>query len=129
MSRRGIRLVGAAAATVMAGIYYLIGLGVLQVVDPGTTTGEAPDMLVFGAGAGTLFLVGAILLATMDRRLLWVVGAVLQVFVATMYVVVSQQRAPAFELWGITLRVLQVPLFAALVYLALRSPEAPRVRA
>ena len=125
MDRRTVRYVGAAAAIAMAAIYGLIGIGVLQVVDPAATTaGDAPDMLVFGGGAGAMFLVGAVLLATTDRRILWVGGAILQVLVAAMYVSVSQTRTPPFELWGITLRLIQVPLFAALVYLAWRRPEA-----
>lgn len=128
MSRRTIRLIGALAAAAMAAIYYLIGLGVIQVVDPAATVGDAPDMLVFGGAAGTLFLVGAILLAFTDVRALWIVGAILQVLVAVMYVTVAQTRTPAFEVWGITLRVIQVPLFAALLYLALRGPEPRAMR-
>ena len=127
MERRTVRYVGAAAAAAMAAIYYLIGIGVLKVVDPGATTGDTPDMLVFGAGAGTMFLVGAILLFGTDRRLLWVGGAVLQVLVAAMYVAVSPSRTPQFELWGITLRLIQVPLFAALLYLAWHAPDGHRV--
>jgi hypothetical protein len=42
------------------------------------------------------------------------------------YFAVAPSRTPAFEVWGITLRIIQVPLFAALVLLALRTPE-PRV--
>lgn len=122
MNRHTIRLVAAGLAAAMAVIYFLIGVGVLTVVD-----GQAgdPSMLGFGASAGALFLVGAILLFEFDRRWLWIAGALLQIFVAAMYVAVSPDRTPAFEVWGITLRVLQVPLFAALVYLALR-PTAPQ---
>ena len=122
MNRHTIRLVAAGLAAAMAVIYFLIGVGVLTVVD-----GQAgdPSMLGFGASAGALFLVGAILLFEFDRRWLWIAGALLQIFVAAMYVAVSPERTPAFEVWGITLRVIQVPLFAALVYLALR-PTAPQ---
>ena len=122
MNRHTIRLGAAALAAAMAVIYFLIGVGVLTVVD-----GQAgdPSMLGFGASAGALFLVWAILLFEFDRRWLWIVGALLQIFVAAMYVAVSPERTPAFEVWGITLRVIQVPLFAALVYLALR-PTAPQ---
>jgi len=122
MKRQTIRLGAAALAAAMAAVYFLIGVGVLTVVD-----GQAgdPSMLGFGASAGALFLVGAILLFEFDRRWLWIVGALLQIFVAAMYVAVSPERTPAFEVWGITLRVIQVPLFAALVYLALR-PTAPQ---
>ena len=124
MDRRTVRYVGALAAAAIAAIYYLIGIGVLKVVDPGATAGDAPDMIVFGGGAGTMFLVGAILLFGTDRRLLWIVGAILQVLVAAMYVAVAPSRSPQFEPWGITLRLIQVPLFAALLYLAWRAPRA-----
>jgi hypothetical protein len=120
MSRHAIRLVGAAAAAAMALIYVAIGLGVLQVVDPATQT---ESLLPFGAAAGGAFLLGAALLALTDRRSLWILGAIFQVGVAVMYVVVGQQRTPPFEIWGITLRIIQVPLFAVLVYLAVRPPE------
>ncbi|HYL41493.1 MAG TPA: hypothetical protein VET90_09305 [Candidatus Binatus sp.] len=126
MTRPTIRYVGAAAASVMAVIYFCIGLGVLQVIDPASQT---DSLLPFGAAAGAMFLLGAILLATTDRRALWVLGAVLQVAVAVMYVAVGQQRTPPFEIWGVTLRVIQVPLLAVLVYLAVRAPEARSTRA
>lgn len=120
MTRHAIRLVGATAAALMALIYLLIGVGALQVVDPAT---QADSLLPFGAAAGAAFLLGAVLLAFTDRRWLWVLGAAFQVAVAIMYVVVGQQRTPPFEPWGITLRLIQIPLLAILVYLAVRPPE------
>ncbi len=120
MTRRTIRYGAAAIAIVMAAIYLLIGFEVLRVVN------EQPagtDLFGFGAGAAALFGIGAILLVGLDRRPLWVVGAILQVLVAALYIAVAPSRQPSFEIWGITLRILQVPLFAALVYLALRHPE------
>jgi hypothetical protein len=120
MTRRTIRLGAAALAASMAVIYFLIGLGVITVVE-----GQAddPSMLVFGAMAGGAFLLGAILLAELDRRWLWIVGALFQVFVIWGYVAIAPQRDPAFEVWGILLRIIQVPLFIALVALAMRPPE------
>ncbi len=121
MTRRTIRYGAAAIAIVMAAIYLLIGFEVLRVVN------EQPagtDLFGFGAGAAALFGIGAILLVGLDRRPLWVVGAILQVLVAALYVAVAPSRQPSFEVWGITLRILQIPLFAALVYLALRHPSA-----
>lgn len=127
--RRTIRYVAAAASATIAVVYYLIGLGVLTVV-----TGADPEMsmLVFGASAGSMFLLGAALLVAFDRPVLWYLGAILQVLVVWGYLAVAPDRTPAFEIWGISLRVLQVPLFAALIYLALRAPESrgdrPQVR-
>ena len=118
--RRTIRYLAAAIAAVTAVMYLLIGFGVLHVVDQATP--DAPSLLDFGLMAGAAFALGALLLLTMDRRVLWVLGAILQVGVIVMYVVVGQQRTPAFELWGITIKILQVALLGALLYLALRPP-------
>ncbi|HET7645914.1 MAG TPA: hypothetical protein VFM03_05455 [Candidatus Limnocylindria bacterium] len=120
MRRRTIRYVAAGLAAAMAAIYFLIGLGVLQVVN-----GQAgdPSMLGFGASAGGAFLLGAILLAELDRRWLWIAGALLQVMVVWGYFAIAPDRDPAFEVWGLTLRVIQLPLLAALVWLALRPSD------
>jgi hypothetical protein len=120
LNRRTIRLVAAAASAGMAVIYYLIGFGVLSVVRGGSVD---VDILVFGLAAGSAFALGAILLLFFDHRILWIGGALLQLFVVWGYIAVAPDRTPAFELWGITLRIIQVPLFAALVYLALQAPQ------
>jgi hypothetical protein len=125
MSRLTVRWIGAACAAAMAVIYFAIGSGVVQVVEP---TDPPVDLLPFGALAGGAFLLGALLLATLDRRVLWILGAAFQIGVAIMYVVVSQQRTPPFEVWGITLRIIQIPLLAVLAYLALRAPLGAAVR-
>ena len=39
------------------------------------------------------------------------------------YIAVAPDRTPAFEPWGITLRIVQVPLLIALLYLAVRPSE------
>jgi hypothetical protein len=120
-NRRTIRLVAAGLAGAMAIIYFLIGAGVLDVGRADGT--DAGFLVVFGASAGGAFLLGAVLLLAFDRRWLWILGTVLQVFVMVGYLTVSADRTPAFEIWGITLRVIQVPLLAALVYLAIRPAE------
>jgi hypothetical protein len=119
--RTHVRVAGAAIAATMAGIYLLIGLGVLVAVEPAEEL--RGGMLFFGLSAGLMFLLGAVLLLATDRRWLWVVGAVLQVLVVLAYISVAPKRTPHYEVWGIVLRLLQVPLFLALTYLAVRSPE------
>lgn len=122
--RHTIRLAAAGLATAMAVIYFPIGAGVLDV---GSAQGADDGfLLIFGASAGGAFLLGAVLLSSLDRRWLWVLGALLQVLVIFGYLAASATRTPAFEAWGITLRVLQLPLLAALVYLAVTPPEAER---
>lgn len=120
LSRTTIRHAGAAMAALMAAIYFLIGAGVLQVVTPNDDPGF---LFAFGASAGGAFLLGALLLVRFDRRWLWALGAIFQVFVFWGYFTVAPDRTPAFEPWGITLRIVQVPLLIALLYLAIRPAE------
>jgi hypothetical protein len=118
--RQAIRYLAAAIAAITAVMYLLIGFGVLHVVDQASP--DAPSLLDFGLMAGAAFGLGALLLLTLDNRILWVLGALLQVGVIVMYVVVGQERTPAFEAWGITIKILQVVLLGALLYLALQPP-------
>lgn len=121
--RLQIRLVAAVASAATAILYFGIGVGVLKVVDG--VSAAAPDLFAFGAPAGAAFALGAILLLAFDRRLLWVLGAILQVGVIVMYFGVAPQRTPAFEVWGILIKVLQTGILAALVYLVIRVPGHP----
>jgi hypothetical protein len=118
--RRTIRYTAAAVAASMALIYFGIGLGVLDV---GGSEADQTFLIVFGGLAGGAFLLGALLLVRFDRRWLWVVGAVFQIFVYWAYFNVAKTRTPPFEVWGIALRIIQLPLLAALIYLAVRAPE------
>jgi hypothetical protein len=119
--RRRVRYVAAAAAAAMAAIYYLIGLGVLYI---GRSTSDGMAGLgFFGGGAGTAFLVLAALLAFTDRRWIWVLATLAQVWVYVTYVVASGIRDPAFEMWGITLRILQLPVLIALIYLSIKPTQ------
>jgi presenilin-like A22 family membrane protease len=120
LDRRTIRYAAAGLSAVMAAIYFLIGVGVLHVVE--THPGE-PSLLYFGLPAGSAFLLGSLLLVLFDRRELWILGAVLQVLVVLGYFAVAASRTPAYEMWGMTLRLIQIPLFVALVYLVVRAPE------
>ncbi len=122
-TRRAIRSVAAVIAAVMALIYFGIGLGALDIGAPG---GDRTFLIAFGAMAGGAFLLGAVLLLGSDRRWLWALGVAFQLFVYLAYVNVSKQRTPPFEVWGMTLRVIQVPLLGALVYLAARAPQHTR---
>ena len=117
--RRRVRYLAALASVATASLYFGIGLGLLKVSD---ATKDAPPILIFGASAGAAFVLGAVLLLAFDRRILWLLGALLQVVVIVMYVRVSEQRNPPFELWGITIKALQVVILAALGYLAWTKP-------
>lgn len=117
-TRRSMRVVAAGICGVIAAGYLAIAAG-LTSIEPS----EDMDIVVFGVGAAAIFLIGAALLLTQDRRPLWAAGAALQIMIAAMYLAVSSDRTPAFEAWGLGLRVLQVPLLVLLVLLAVRSPH------
>ena len=121
--RRPVRYVAAMASAATALLYFGIGIGVLKVVD--VASPAAPDMFAFGAPAGAAFALGALLLVAFDRRLLWVLGAILQVGVIVMYVAIADRRTPPFEVWGILIKLFQAAILAALVYLVARPPEPP----
>jgi hypothetical protein len=118
--RRDVRFAAAALSAATALLYFGIGAGVLRIVDK--TTADTPDLFVFGAASGAAFVLGAILLLALDHRGLWLLGAIFQVGVIVMYVAVSPQRTPPFEPWGILIKILQVAILAALVYLVVRQP-------
>jgi len=124
--RRTIRRVAAAASAATAALYFGIGLGVLTVV--AEVSPAAPSMFDFGMPAGAAFLLGAVLLFAVDQRLLWLLGAILQVGVIVMYIAIAPQRTPSFEVWGILIKVLQATILAALVYLLLPGPDRERAR-
>jgi hypothetical protein len=122
LTRGQVRQLGALASAAMAGIYLLIGLGVLDI--GGSTSGETVDLALFGFSAGTAFLLLAVSLLSTDRRWVWVLAAILQLWVYLIYFSVSGTREPPFEMWGITLRLIQLPLLVVLVYLSWKAPPA-----
>jgi hypothetical protein len=108
-------------------LYALIGLSVISVVQ--VAPDDEASMLAFGLPAAVAFALGAAFLMLTDLRLLWLLGAVLQVLVISMYFLVAPTRVPSFEVWGILIRVAQVTLLAALTYLAVTRPEPVTVGA
>jgi hypothetical protein len=122
LDRRQVRHLAALASLAMAVVYFLIGLGALDI--GGSSSGESVDLTVFGFAAGLAFLLLAALLAFTDRRWLWILAAIFQLWVYAVYFGVSGSREPPFETWGVTLRIIQLPLVAALVYLAWKSPTS-----
>lgn len=121
MSRLSLRRLGALICAGIAGVYSLIGLEVVTVAEESDAGG---DIAVFGVGAAAIFLVGAVLLLTVDRKPVWVVGAALQVMIIAMYFAVGGDRTPSFEAWGLGLRVPQLVLVGILVALVLRPARA-----
>jgi hypothetical protein len=85
-------------------------------------------MFEFGASAGAAFVLGALLLFAVDHRGLWLLGALFQVAVIVMYVVVGPERTPSFEFWGLLIKALQVVILVALAWLTIRPPIRARER-
>jgi hypothetical protein len=119
---RTLRLAATGVAAAIAALYALIGFSILTVVDG--QDGEVVPPLVVSAA---LFAVLATLLARSAPRLLLVAGIVLQLLVLVGYVAIAPERTPAFEVWGLTQKVLQVGLLTLLVTLVARR-RAPQGR-
>lgn len=116
-SRRAVaRRLGIAASLVAAGIYLAIGLGVAAIGS--TTDGAEPDLLMFGALMATLSVASAGLIALVDRRWVLIAVASFELLVIVGYVAAAGVRDPAFELWGVAIKVLQIAALGAVGYLA-----------
>src|SRR5690606_235327 len=113
------RIAGGLAAAI-AIVYFLIGSEVVTVWEGGVGQRQ------FGLLAGSAFLAGAVVISFTDKRVLWVLGALAQVPIILAYFDFASEREPAFEPWGITIRVLQVVLIFALGYLASTRPRVER---
>lgn len=120
VDRRPIRYIAAATSALVAVIYLLIGLNVVSVVTD-QEPGLVPPMLI----AGVLFALLAVLTLTSTKTLIWVAGAGLQVLVIAGYLAISSERLPAFEVWGVLLKLLQVFLLVAFAYLAMVRMARP----
>lgn len=118
-ARTHLRVVAAGLAGAIALVYALIATHVVTVL-AGSADTVARDQFGFAAPAALVFVVGAVLLLRYDDLRLWVLGALLQVTIVVMYLGLAPEREPSFELWGVTIRVLQVALFVALARLALQ---------
>jgi hypothetical protein len=117
----GMRFVAAGVAGVVAVLYLLIGFDVITVVEDQAAVGAAPVFM-----AGVLFAALAVLVLVTPSRPVLVAGAALQVVVLVMYLVVSSERIPAFEAWGVGLKALQAGLLVALVSMLVR--QSPSLR-
>ena len=118
--RRRVRYFAAAMAASASLIYFLIGLRVVSVIQ------NPEEQVGFGFAAGAGFAISALLIVSVDQRSLWVAGAVLQALIILMYFTLAVERIPEFEVWGILLRIVQVPLLGAVTYLAIRPREHAR---
>ena len=117
--RRTLRYAGAAICAVAAVLYLILFFTVrADEMASGVETTYGAYLFLF-----VPYAVGALLLALVDLRLLWAVGAVIQVAVVGLYAAFG--TAADFSMaWGVVLTGLQVALLALLVYLALTPTSA-----
>jgi len=127
--RTAIRYAAALLAVAVGVLYLLIALQVIHVAD---TTGKDSPFIPMMAAA-VAFWLGAVLLAVIDRRIVWLLGAAVQVVVLIGYVAVAPSRDPHVEAWGLLIKLAQIVILGSLVYLtvtwsrdARRSMAGPR---
>jgi hypothetical protein len=119
LTPRRVRRGAAAGAAVTAVLYLLIGFEVLSIGE--ATGGQDAGLLGFGLMAGGSFVVVALLLILVARRLVWIAIAIWQVIVIGMYVAVASVREPPFEPWGLAIKACQLAILGSAVYLSLRG--------
>jgi hypothetical protein len=118
--RRMLRYVSAAVCAVAAVLYLTLFFMVrADEMASGVETTYGAYLFLF-----VPYAVGAVLLARVDLRLLWGIGAIIQLAVVGLYLMFGT-AADLSMAWGALLTGLQVGLLALLAYLALTpAPEA-----
>ncbi len=111
---RPLRLLVVGLSAIIALIYLLIGLRVLEVVD------VPADQTSCGLIAAGAFALGALAFASANSRFVFGLGAAVVAFVIIAYFAIAPERSPEYETWGIMLKVLQAMLLVGLGYLAIR---------
>jgi hypothetical protein len=121
--RGPVRVAAATTAVVLAMIYLLIGFEAIAVrsvteVEPG----PAVPLVIEGIALGVL----AAALVLSERKIVPITGAALMVAVIAGYLAVAPGRDPSFEVWGIVLKLAQLGLLGALLFLAFTGTERRR---
>jgi hypothetical protein len=116
------RWVGVVAAIACAGLYLLIGLGVLAVGEP--TDGSSSDLLAFGALMAGLYAVMAAVLWRWHSRMGLALIAAFQLVPLVGYFAIAGVREPPYELWGVLIKVCQAVVLVAAGALALRATRS-----
>jgi hypothetical protein len=114
-----IRYLAAGGAVLVAVLYLLIAIDVVTVVDDQAAADATPLYV-----AAALFVLLAVGLVSTRRRAVYAVGAGLQLLVIVGYLVIAADRIPSFEAWGIAVKIIQVGLLTAFIYLMVR--QTPR---
>jgi hypothetical protein len=118
---RAIRYFAAVAAAVSAILYLLIGFEVIYIGE--AASGGNPDLLAFGLMVGGISAVIAVLLAFIGRRLVWIPIALFNIAVIFGYFALAEAREPQFAPWGLVVKVMQLLVLGAVIYLVFRGSE------
>ena len=117
---------GAAVLAAAVGVVYL--LIALQVVHVADTAGKDSPFLPMMAAA-VAFWIGAVLLVLVDRWLVWLLGAAVQLVVLVGYFAVAPSRDPHYEAWGLAIKVAEVIILGLLLYLVVSARRGSRASA
>jgi hypothetical protein len=78
------------------------------------------------AAAGVAFWVGAALVLLFDNRVVYLLGAAVQLAVVIGYFAIAPSREPSVEFWGLVMKAAQLVILALLLYLAVKAPWRAR---
>lgn len=114
------RILAAGAAAVVAVQYGLIGFAIPPI--GAAASGEAPDLLQFGLMAGATFAIASGLLLLTRSRAVPIGVAAWSALVIVAYVAFASLRVPQYELWGLSVKAVQLVVLGAALYLVVREP-------
>jgi hypothetical protein len=120
---RALTAIVLALTAACAVVYLAIGLGFIY-----EQPKDGVPLAVFGFSAAAAFALGVVLMVVRPGRNVWILGAAFMAFVIVAYVNVAPKRNPSFEIWGISLKIAQAFILAALLGLLARDRRTSRAR-
>jgi hypothetical protein len=120
-----LRLSAIAIAAVVTVLYVVVGAEIVKVDGVAEVeTGPAVPLLIAAGAFGVL----TIALALHPRPFVYLAGIALDVLVIVGYFVVAPSRHPSFEVWGLSIKAIELGLLVVLTWLAIRrGVEEPEV--
>lgn len=114
-----VRFVAAAISGAAAIVYVLIATNVVTVMEDQTAEAPVPPIV-----AASLLAVVAGLLVRSDRPGVLIGAMSIQAFLIIFYFLVAIEREPAFEAWGIGLKIAQTAVLLLLTWLLVTRPSS-----
>jgi hypothetical protein len=116
-----VRAAAVALAAATTALYAVVGLAVVDISNKAENGPIVPLVMT-----AFVFAALTVLLALRPRRVSYLTGAALCAVAIVGYFVIAPSRDPSFEAWGLSIKVVQVVLLAALAWLARRAAgQAP----